>query len=402
LFFIVVVVSAWYGGLGPAIVSMVISVVAIVPLYAPPIGESGFAIEDALSIGTFLIVSLVIALVTASREKASRALAGSLAEERRSEARNLAVMDSVAEALVLISPEQRILTVNRRFEELFGVPAAQVLGRRFDKVGTIVDHVFADPAKLDELVTGSIDDTEHFYTEIVVQNWPQPRELELFSTPVLTGSVLTGSVLTGSVLTGSVGTGPVRTGSREAGAHLGRLYVFRDITHEREVDRMKTEFVSLVSHELRTPLTSVKGFTDMILDGDAGDINEEVREFLEIVKSNADRLITLINDLLDISRIESGRIQLKIEPVDLAEIVQAAVAGMQPQIEAKGQSLDVNVDPEATWVQGDRDKLLQVLTNYLSNAHKYTQAGGDIRIMVKRKRDFAHVREGLFPLLPGR
>ena len=102
---------------------------------------------------------------------------------------------------------------------------------------------------------------------------------------------------------------------------------------------MKTEFVSLVSHELRTPLTSIKGFTEMVLDGDAGEINEEVAEYLGIVLSNAERLVALVNDLLDLSRIESGRIQLKSEAVDLNEIVKTVVDTMQQKIKEKEQSL---------------------------------------------------------------
>src|SRR5690606_4516858 len=111
------------------------------------------------------------------------------------------------------------------------------------------------------------------FSRLVVQKWPEPRELLHYSTPV-----------------------------RASDGFLGRLYVFRDVTHEREVDRMKTEFVSLVSHELRTPLTSIKGFTEMVLDGDAGEVNEEVAEYLGIVYSNAERLVALVNDLLDLSR----------------------------------------------------------------------------------------------------
>jgi signal transduction histidine kinase len=196
----------------------------------------------------------------------------------------------------------------------------------------------------------------------MVQKWPQFRELLHYSTPV-----------------------------RNADSFLGRLFVFRDVTHEREVDRMKTEFVSLASHELRTPLTAIKGFTEMVLDGDAGEINGEVAEYLGIVDSNAERLMALVNDLLDLSRIESGRIQLKSEPVDLDAVVRDVVITMQQKIQEKGQTLEVRVDPAAVDAVGDRDKLVQVLTNYVSNAHKYTQEGGAIRLDVTRRGDHAYV-----------
>jgi DNA-binding response OmpR family regulator/two-component sensor histidine kinase len=141
----------------------------------------------------------------------------------------------------------------------------------------------------------------------------------------------------------------------------------------------------------------------MVLDGDAGEINEEVEEFLGIVFGNAERLVALVNDLLDLSRVESGRIQLKSETVDLDEIVQTVVATMEQKIEEKGQSLSVGIDPTAKSVVGDKDKLVQVLTNYVSNAYKYTQAGGNIRIEISTKGDFAQVAviDNGFGISPG-
>jgi CheY-like chemotaxis protein/two-component sensor histidine kinase len=129
----------------------------------------------------------------------------------------------------------------------------------------------------------------------------------------------------------------------------------------------------------------------MVLDGDAGEINEEVAEYLGIVHSNADRLVALVNDLLDLSRIESGRIQLKSERVDLNAIVSIVVATMQQKIQEKQQSLSLQIDPAATRVTGDGDKLVQVLTNYVSNAYKYTQAGGAIRIEISSQGALARV-----------
>ena len=138
---------------------------------------------------------------------------------------------------------------------------------------------------------------------------------------------------------------------------------------------MKTEFVSQVSHELRTPLTAIKGFTELLLDEDAGEINDEQQEYLGIVKSNVDRLVALINDLLDISRIESGRIALRLEPIDLGEIVRSVGRSLQPLIDAKAQVLQVAVATDLGPAVGDYDRIVQVVTNLLSNACKYTPCG---------------------------
>jgi DNA-binding response OmpR family regulator/two-component sensor histidine kinase len=143
---------------------------------------------------------------------------------------------------------------------------------------------------------------------------------------------------------------------------------------------MKDEFVSLVSHELRTPLTSIKGYVDLLIDGDAGEVTEEQKEFLDIVKSNSDRLVMLVNDLLDVSRIEAGRINLRLQPVDLAGSIDEVAASLQPLIEQKGQSLKLELPEDLPQVMADRDRVVQIMTNLLSNAHKYTLEGGAVTV----------------------
>jgi PAS domain S-box-containing protein len=362
VFYIAVVLSAWNGGLGPAFVATGIGAAAAVllPLYRS--GSNGLKAEDWLSLCIFLTVSFLIALITSALDRTNRALNTALVEQRRSEAETRAVVDSVVEALLLVSPEQRLVSVNRRFEELFGLPANEVTGSQIDDLRPLVEHVFADPDAVATRVGSTVDDTGAHVAETYAQIWPQERQLELFSAPV-----------------------------RSDGTFLGRLFGFRDVTHERELDRMKTEFVSQVSHELRTPLTAIKGFTDMMLDGDAGDINEEQAEYLQIVKQNADRLVTLINDLLDVARIESGRIKLKIEPIDLGAIVASVVATLRPLVEGKDQSLSVEIEPGFPKARGDHDRVLQVVTNLVSNAHKYTPAGGAIRVVATHDGGLAQI-----------
>ncbi|GAC1476674.1 MAG: response regulator [Ktedonobacterales bacterium] len=272
------------------------------------------------------------------------------AERARGESR--AVLDAVSEAIVLVGPDRRLLDVNQRFTALLGVPAEAALGRHFNELSDQVARIFADPAAFIGRVTGTVDDTQGQFTEVVAQQWPEQRELELYTSPVHTAS----------------------------GDHLGRLYMFRDVTHEREVDRMKSEFVSLVSHELRTPLTSIKGYVDLLLDGDAGDVNEEQQEYLEIVRNNSDRLVALINDLLDVSRIESGKIELQRAAVDLAHLIESTVSSLRPQIDAKGQHLSLDLAPALPTIMGDANRVTQILTNLLSNAYKYTPREGNITV----------------------
>ncbi len=160
----------------------------------------------------------------------------------------------------------------------------------------------------------------------------------------------------------------------------GLVWVLRDVTELAQIDEMKSEFISIVSHELRTPLTAIKGFTDLILEGEVGEISDQQREFLEIVQSNSDRLVGLINDMLDISRIESGRISLNPENVDIPSAVETAVAALRPLIDDKGLQIQTELVEEPAEVVADRARLQQILTNLISNACKYTLAGGWITV----------------------
>jgi two-component system phosphate regulon sensor histidine kinase PhoR len=152
--------------------------------------------------------------------------------------------------------------------------------------------------------------------------------------------------------------------------------VFRDVTHEREVDRMKSEFVSTVSHELRTPLTSIRAYAETLRD--MVEENPTVHEFLTVIEEEAVRLTRLINDLLDVSRIESGRIQLNNEPVALEPLVRRAVQTAEPKATTSEVAIEVDIPPNLPPFRGDMDAIQQVLTNLVDNAIKYNRRGGHV------------------------
>ncbi len=171
----------------------------------------------------------------------------------------------------------------------------------------------------------------------------------------------------------SVSIAPLRS---TPGRVAGTVAVFRDFTEEAEVERMKDDFVSIVSHELRTPLTSVKGYLDLVLMGAAGSISKQQQSFLQIAKSNAERLQVLVSDLLDISRIESGKLELDVKVVSLPKVVDQVAKGLRKEFQDRGLSLTVDVPTDLPEVFGDPDRISQVLMNLLSNAYKYTTEGG--------------------------
>jgi signal transduction histidine kinase/DNA-binding response OmpR family regulator len=173
--------------------------------------------------------------------------------------------------------------------------------------------------------------------------------------------------------------------------HLGTVLALHDITAEREIADMKNEFVSTVSHELRTPLTSIKGYVDLILDGDAGEINEIQREFLGIVKENSDRLVELINEMLDISRIESGRVHLRVEPMSVYDAVEGAVDTFRAVMSQTGRSVNVHLPAQLPPVASDRDRVGQVLINLVSNALKYSPGGGEVDVSAHHTGGFVTI-----------
>jgi PAS domain S-box-containing protein len=160
----------------------------------------------------------------------------------------------------------------------------------------------------------------------------------------------------------------------QGGQIVGIQGIGRDITERKELERLKSDFISTVSHELRTPLTSIKGYVDLVLAGDVGPLTPEQKEFLTIVSQNTTRLTELINDLLEIERLESGKIEFEFAELDLAEVLENVARSLHVNAEQKGLEFLTEI-PSGLKVRGDRERLAQVFLNLLSNAIKYTPAG---------------------------
>ena len=159
----------------------------------------------------------------------------------------------------------------------------------------------------------------------------------------------------------------------------------------QELDKLKSAFVSIVSHELRTPMTSVKGLVENMLDGITGSLTERQFFYLERVRHNMDRLTRMINDLLDLSRIEAGRMELRSMPVSIADLANEVAETLSLVTREKSLSLQIHTLEHIPVIEGDRDKLHQVLTNLISNAIKFTDQGGEIRVET-RMRDKANIQ----------
>lgn len=156
-------------------------------------------------------------------------------------------------------------------------------------------------------------------------------------------------------------------------------------------NKAKSDFISVVTHELRLPLTSIRGYTDLISSGMTGPLTDQQEQFLLVIRRNLDRMGTLIRDLSDINRIESGRMKFECENFDVREIVADVADSLREALEAKQQTLTIDVDDEVPAVYADPTRMSQVLTNLLSNANKYTPDEGAITLRVSRDSAFAQV-----------
>jgi signal transduction histidine kinase len=167
------------------------------------------------------------------------------------------------------------------------------------------------------------------------------------------------------------------------GETLGAVTVLQDITGLKELDRMKSDFVAMVSHELRSPVASIQQQLSVMLEGLSGDVTERQVRMLKRAKERSSGLLDLINDLLDLSKIEAGMVVQYKEPLRLEELLGQVHEAMLPEADAKRLKLQLHVNPPLQPVQGDRNNLEGVFTNLVNNAIKYTPEGGEIAIRVK-------------------
>ena len=257
-----------------------------------------------------------------------------------------AVIDAVDEALLLLDEAQQPVLANRRFREFFGLDDHVELS----EIRAAIADCMADPAAYLQAVAEPADDRNDLREFELVR--PQRRIVRRRLAWV----------------------------HDDQGRRIGRLVAYRDITRDAEINQLKSDFVSNVSHELRTPMAAIKGFLGIVLDDEDDLPAEQRRQFLSIARDQTERLSRLIEDLLDISRIESGRQQLRPTEVSIGRLLKDLQAANAAEAAATELKLDVADAPDEWAVLADRDKLLQVLLNLVANAIKFTPPGGHVTV----------------------
>jgi PAS domain S-box-containing protein len=298
------------------------------------------------------------------------------AEEAR--ARLAAIVESSDDAILGGTPEGLITSWNRGAELLFGYPAEEVVGGHVS-ILTPPDRS-DEPARLLERLRRR-ESIAHFETRRVRKDGTQ-LDVSMSISPLIGAD---GELAGFSTIVRDI------TELKSNEAERDRLLATERERNARlrQLDRLKDTFVASVSHELRTPLTSIRGYLELVLDGEAGELLPEQTEFLRIVDRNAERLLKLVGDLLDVAQVDAGRLSLDRRACDLAALVAECVERAAP--DAAARELDLGLEArQVPLVPADPARVGQVLDNLISNALKFTPAGGSVRLSVAARN--GHVR----------
>ena len=246
------------------------------------------------------------------------------------------ILTNMADGLLMLDEHRRVATINPALERILGLEAKEVLGRCPSEAST-------DPrlAPLESLCAG-------LGREIILEEGRVVR---------VSASVVTNA----------------------AKRYMGAVVVVHDVTRERELEQMKSDFLANASHELRTPLHSIQGFIKLLLDGNGPD-PETQKEFLGIINEQSEHLGSLVDDLLDVSRIDAGHLELRRDRLLVDRVIHKTAQKLSNMASDKGIEFKIDVPPLLPAIEGDEERLAQVLTNLLHNAIKFSPDGGEIAV----------------------
>lgn len=303
---------------------------------------------------------------TAELINVNRQLQSQLDEQKRtqdalriSENRFEAILSIADDAIISIDSNQQITLFNQGAEKIFGYSAGEVLGQKLD---LLLPTRFAQEHR------------NHVYKfgKSSAHARRMGERQEIF----------------GCRKDGSEFPAEASISKLDLGQESVYTVILRDITERKQVEKMKDEFVSVVSHELRTPLTSIHGSLGMLTSGLLSSTSEQGKRLLQIATDSTERLVRLINDILDIERIESGKVKMERENCDLRDLINSAINIMQPLADKAGVSLSIhNSNSSSIQLWADPDRIIQTLTNLFSNAIKFSEPGSTVYLMTELQKD---------------
>ncbi|TRZ58259.1 MAG: response regulator [Rhodocyclaceae bacterium] len=351
-----------------------------VRLNSHPEFEAGFqsplnAVIPVLGGGISVLLFMLVSFLISRRDRAEKIaqqmtidIRANEEQLRQSEMRFRAILEG-ADHLIISTDTQGVI-------QLFNRAAERYLGYRAEEVtGKLALAVFIDP---DEVLRRA--------QELAAEGMPVEPGIEVFTVRARQyagGDTHEWSYIRkdGSRFPVSLTVTALRDGNGEINAFLG---IARDITERKKIERMKTEFISTVSHELRTPLTSIRGALALVAGGVVGELPATVRPLIDIAHKNSERLILLVNDLLDMEKIEAGKMEFNVSPVKLMPLLKQALDSNQAYAEQYKVQYKLESDLPEAMVSVDANRMMQVFANLLSNAAKYSPAGGKVLVAVER------------------
>lgn len=270
-----------------------------------------------------------------------------------------ALVKSIGDGIIVVNDHGEITFVNEQALNLLGYKTEELLNKVIMHVIRMIDEkgddITAQERPINKALKNKLKETGSKFSYIKKDGTLLP--IAYTATPIVLNDMVVGGVI-----------------------------VFKDVTKEKEVDRMKTEFISLASHQLRTPLSAMKWFAELVLDG-KDPLTAEQKQLVENIYNSNERMIDLVNSLLNISRIESGRIIIDPKPTDLAELINQVVLELQPKLNEKKHHLAISLHNSLPKINIDPKLIRNVYMNILTNAIKYTHEGGEIHIFVSKSND---------------
>jgi len=272
----------------------------------------------------------------------------------------LLLLSSIGEGVLVLDSERKITVMNRVAERTLEHKAVEVVGKNFNDV---VKFIHANKEPLEETF------------------WDEAFKSKLSITPANDLSIIGKE---GETIPIFIIVAPIIDPTTQASQ--GVIITFRDVRQERALEEARIGFISTASHQLRTPLTSMRWFSEMLLAGDAGAINDEQKHFVDRIYQGTDRMIALVNLLLQLARVEAGRVKVEPVPVDMKTLTEGVILTTKVNFDTKKQKIEINTNPNPLpMIPMDQDMLWQVVQNLLSNANRYAPSESTIFVEIVEK-----------------
>jgi PAS domain S-box-containing protein len=370
LFFVAVVIAAWFGGLGPSLFALVLSLITSNWLFRRPLGQPEPAFRVLFGLSVFTFVGVVTALLSESLRAAQRRAQSQADEAVRRHEQLRTTLACIGDAVVVSDRDGRLTMMNRAAEALTGWAMTEAIGQLIETVLRVSDEltgqIIASPIAH---VLRHGKTVNHVHHTILTAKDGQERPINECAAPI-----------------------------RDENGHVtGVVFIVRDVTEQRrteqalrEADRRKDEFLAILAHELRNPLAPISSAVEILQV--RSDSPQTMARAKEVLDRQVHHLVRLVDDLLDVSRIMRGRIDLRNELVDVATIIQRAVETSQTFITTRQHELSISLPDEPLTLTADPIRLVQVVNNLLTNAAKYTEPGGCIWLSAEPSEDTVIIR----------